>query len=322
MNCSHIRELPGWDTAATELAVGSSPAWNSPEHSPLAPTAGSETPLTEIGDNQGYRDYCENIQEEGGAFYQIGLDIFVVSGWDAQRKVSKASQSPTNNLIDFEFCTLLQSSWYHLQRSTIGVLQVNACQCPLSRPDNPCVHQRFLTDYGDEVFPFDTAMTSIGDNAVLFSRQELQEGVFLNHFSSPSSNTRSLAGRVIVTHTGEDTGIGQWVCAKDAINQGCPHIAKCRDLLQKLVQADPTAIDEGLIDGSSNIDYSVPRQRRGPLEQKSVSYLPILPPAWASLPSDPPLYQRAPALVNAPETLRLDSTSSCCCSESRLGNLY
>ncbi|KAK7059856.1 hypothetical protein R3P38DRAFT_3303589 [Favolaschia claudopus] len=260
-------EIPAWDSAAAELTTGSEPVWNSPER-PVQSV--DNEAAAEIGRDQGYPEYCESIQEEAGAFYQLRTDLFVVNGWDTQKKVSKAGRN----------------SWYHLQRSTIGDLLVTACQCPLSRPDNPCVHQQFLTDYGEEMFPFDATMVNSNEDntAVLFSRAELQEGVFLNHFSAPSSNSRSLAGRVIVAHTGEDIGSGDWLS-----------ILRCQILIPR----------------------AVPRQRRAPVEQKAVSYLPISPPSWAVLPSDPQLYERAPALEVAPETLCLDATSSCSCTYPR-----
>lgn len=89
----------------------------------------------------------------------------------------------------------------------------------------------------------------------MFSRQEIEEGLYLNHFSAPSPNSRSLNGRVIVEYTGDDTGGGRWLCGKDSNNPGCAHINKCRDMLQKLVLVDPTAKDSGIGDGCS-IDYS------------------------------------------------------------------
>ncbi|KAJ7787748.1 hypothetical protein B0H14DRAFT_2537253 [Mycena olivaceomarginata] len=261
--------------------MGSEPGWSSPERPP--PTL--ETDVPQDLHRAGYSEYCENIQDEGGALYQIGPDLFVVNGWDPQKKISKPS-------------------WHHLQRTTIGDSLVTVCQCPLSRPDETCVHQLFLLDYGEELFPSDaTFMNGSRDTeAVLFSRQELQEDVYLNHFSSTSPNSRSLAGRVIVEYTGDDTGSGQWVCAKDSGNHACSHINKSRNLLQKL--SDP---DQEI----------VPRGRRAASERGAVSYLPISPPLWATLESDPQFYERSPALENMPDPLRLTETSSCCCSEPR-----
>ncbi|KAF7354662.1 hypothetical protein MSAN_01379900 [Mycena sanguinolenta] len=54
-----------------------------------------------------------------------------------------------------------------------------------------------------------------------------------------------------------------------------------------------------------------------PLERQAVSYLPISPPPWASLSTDPQLYDRAPALERCPDALRLNDISTCCCSEPR-----
>jgi hypothetical protein len=129
------------------------------------------------------------------------------------------------------------------------------CQCPLSRPGGECVHQQFLRENGEELFPLDPNFSSQHADVVLFSRQELQEGLFLNHFSSPSPNSRSLSGRVIVAYTGDDSGSGQWLCTKDSTTKGCSHLSQCQDLLQKLVRVDPTATDDSVGDGSS-IDYA------------------------------------------------------------------
>ncbi|KAF7324245.1 hypothetical protein MSAN_02529500 [Mycena sanguinolenta] len=167
---------PTWDSAAEELLTGSDPTWNSPER----PSNHDSGDVNSAGSHLlGYLEYCENVQEDGGAFYQIGADLFVVNGWDAQKKISKPS-------------------WFHVQRSTIGEARV----------------VRFLSDYGEEFFPFDASFANRSDEAVLFSRQELEEGTFMNHFSSPSPNSRSLNGRVIVVHTGQDTGAVSGFTAK------------------------------------------------------------------------------------------------------------
>jgi hypothetical protein len=90
---------PDWDNASVGLDVGSEPVWNSPERPPQS----AETNLL-AGDacasGLGYSEYCDSIQEEGGAFYQIGTDLFVVNGWDPQKKISKVvfRQSPTYNI--------------------------------------------------------------------------------------------------------------------------------------------------------------------------------------------------------------------------------
>ncbi|KAJ7360713.1 hypothetical protein DFH08DRAFT_800158 [Mycena albidolilacea] len=219
---------------AKPASDSSDPSWNSPER----PSNNvEEIPASQDIRGLGYLEYCGNIQEEGGGGYQIGSDLFVVNGWDAKKKLSKPS-------------------WFHVQRSTIGDVDVVVCQCLLSRPDGECVHQQFLRENGEELFPLDPTFASRDADVVLFSCQELQEGLFLNHLSSPSPNSRSLSGQVIITYTWDNSGSGQWLCTKDSSTRGCSHLSQCRDLLQKLVRVDPTATDDSIDDGCS-IDYAV-----------------------------------------------------------------
>ncbi|KAJ7829971.1 hypothetical protein B0H14DRAFT_2593607 [Mycena olivaceomarginata] len=90
---------PDWDSASAGLDVGTEPVWDSLERLPQS----AETNLL-AGDARtsglGYSEYCDSIQEEGGAFYQIGTNFFVVNGWDPQKKISKvvSGQSPTYNI--------------------------------------------------------------------------------------------------------------------------------------------------------------------------------------------------------------------------------
>lgn len=50
-----------------------------------------------------------------------------------------------------------------------------------------------------------------------------------------------IGSRVVVTHDGDDSGSGSWVCSKDRV-KACPHTKKAQDYLQKLLQADPEAM--------------------------------------------------------------------------------
>ncbi|KAJ7229018.1 hypothetical protein GGX14DRAFT_346881 [Mycena pura] len=248
--------------------------------------------LTPGQDDDGYLAYCEFVQEDGGAFYQIGEELFVVNGWDTISKTSK-------------------STWHHLQRSTIGEAAVIVCRCPLAKPYKSCIHVRFLKEFGEELFPTDIPFTTdYTNNAALFFRQELEEGIYINHFSAPSPNSATLAGRVVVQYTGDDTGGGRWLCGKDSGASSCSHINCCRDMLQKLVQIDPSARDTGVGDG-------FPRGRRVARNHRSVSHLPIAPPPWAALDSDPILYPHPAPLRDVPEILELNATSTCCCTEPR-----
>jgi hypothetical protein len=148
-------QAPSWDSAGADLDMGSEPGWSSPERPPPS----SETDVPQDFHGAGYSEYCESIQDEGGALYQIAPDLFVVNGWDPQRKISKVGWLRHFSLHN---CLIVdtQASWHHLQRTTIGDTLVTVCQCPLSRPEEACVHQQFLLDYGEELFPSNTTFTN------------------------------------------------------------------------------------------------------------------------------------------------------------------
>ncbi|CAK5268016.1 unnamed protein product [Mycena citricolor] len=295
-----------WDTAADELAVGSEPVWNSP----VRPQAAreefrEEQDWGEVGAaSDGYAAFCEAILEDGGAFYQISEELFVVHGWDAHAWTLKVREDC--ELYAKVADKRVKTSWHHLQRSIIGANAVTVCLCPTARTslEHVCVHTRFLDDHGDEHFPVNVQGNGVGldsINAVLFLRQELEDNDSLNVFSCPSHNSRSLNGRVFVEYTGDDSGSGKWICSKDRGMASCFHTGHCRNLLQQLLSADPDAQDEDTQhDPSNRLDYAVVYGRRQIQVSHSVSCLPVLPPSWASLDADPKL----PGPFPTSETLR------------------
>jgi hypothetical protein len=78
-------QAPSWDSAGADLDMGSEPGWSSPEQPPPS----SETDVPQDFHGAGYSEYCESIQDEGGALYQIAPDLFVVNGWDPQGRYRK-----------------------------------------------------------------------------------------------------------------------------------------------------------------------------------------------------------------------------------------
>lgn len=82
-----MEDGPDWDMAAPELLTGSEPAWNSQDR--VIDESELDSVSDDLATDRGYSEFCEAIQEEGGAFYQIGAELFVVNGWDARGKTSK-----------------------------------------------------------------------------------------------------------------------------------------------------------------------------------------------------------------------------------------
>jgi hypothetical protein len=106
------------------------------------------------GDDRKYVDYVDSVLEEGtAAFFQIGMNMFVVNGWDTKTRRSKVSVSARCLTIRFNFD---QDTWYHVQRSMIGSEAVFVCTCPASSLDVICVHEYLLREYGLEIFPPDS----------------------------------------------------------------------------------------------------------------------------------------------------------------------
>ncbi|KAF8954934.1 hypothetical protein BDZ97DRAFT_1675508, partial [Flammula alnicola] len=107
-------------------------------------------------------------------------------------------------------------------------------------------------------------------------------------------------------HCGVDTGEGAWSCSKDPHAIGCGHIKVARNFLQQHLKGDIAAEDLNGKDGS--LQYSG--------APKAVSYVPLPPPVWARIESDPegpPL----PILHTPPEVIKLQQSSSCCCQTPR-----
>lgn len=108
----------------------------------------------------------------------------------------------------------------------------------------------------------------------------------------------------------------------------CGHIGQARHGLQKLVHADPTAKDER--EGEEQAELGelpppsifhvahipeVPRVRSAAAHHnRAISHLPVLPPLWAALPSDPKLYTWPAPIEAPPELLMLDESSLCICA--------
>lgn len=70
---------------------------------------------------------------------------------------------------------------------------------------------------------------------------DFENGTFTNLFSVSGSVGRQTGSRVIVTHQGDDLGMGSWHCSKDKWT-ACNHSKKAQDYLQKVLKGDPDAV--------------------------------------------------------------------------------
>ncbi|EDR02829.1 uncharacterized protein LACBIDRAFT_307932 [Laccaria bicolor S238N-H82] len=247
--------------------------------------------------------FVEEVFDEHLPFWQLTETFFVANGWDVR------ARKPT-------------ARWYHVQISGIGDELIVSCMCPASTSRSTglsasCFHIKFLLEYLEVKFPRSSQPYPLQDDSevILFSRERgSQEGIWINHFSIPSTdiNQTSLKARAVVQFDGDDEGTGSWACSKDS-GQRCPHIAAA----SKFMMPD-LGEDDRIEKASSDMNAQmIPRRRlrgKGP-----ISYLPIPPPLWARIPSDPdfPQCTKPVDICGPPPLIMLTSGGTCHCANPR-----
>lgn len=159
---------------------------------------------------------------------------------------------------------------------------------------------------------------------MLFSQRIVSAVAFESLFSVDSTSAAHLKGRAIVSHFGSTRSGGKWTCSKDRNSTTCYHIREAAKLLPEDFGdlLDTVEVPEALVTKdicslcAFSPHLSVNRAHeltaRGP--GTTVSYLPVLPPKWALLPSDEKLYDRCKPIRDGSEYIfRLDSESACLC---------
>jgi hypothetical protein len=66
----------------------------------------------------------------------------------------------------------------------------------------------------------------------IFSRQDWQGEIHINHFSVAAPNSVLVKHRVIVVHEGDDAGGGTWKCSKHSNMMTCGHIGQAQHYLE------------------------------------------------------------------------------------------
>ncbi|EAU92388.2 hypothetical protein CC1G_00607 [Coprinopsis cinerea okayama7 len=243
--------------------------------------------------------FVDAIHSYTAGFYHLHERLFVVQGWDVRR----------NQALD---------SWYHLEYLFISDAIHTVCTCPHGMEDEVlCIHRRFIESYdaGSLVQKGNESDTEIA-SAILFRQRAIPNSQATHSlFSVKSVSSASLKGRAIVSHKGSSPGSGIWRCSKDPGSQTCAHVnmalAQLTELYGELGEA---------VDGEHGVEVTDARQIEDLAHSNlvSISHEPILPPAWAVLPTDKSLYERPSPYRLPPSTpIKLDSKSSCPCAGTR-----
>ncbi|KAJ3560575.1 hypothetical protein NP233_g10745 [Leucocoprinus birnbaumii] len=241
-----------------------------------------------------FAEYVDAVNGACAGYDQIARNICVVQGWDVKR------------------CQTT-SHWYHLQFIDLnGVLKV-ACQCPI----NECLHKRYMREYYWEKFASNDMKYASEVPLALINCERIVGDMHKLVYSATTNSLSTPMNRALVTYEGLDSGEGKWTCSKDSRdlirkNGFCAHIKQSRKDFARRFGLEV----EDLIDGSSPNDEDPTVIRVS--DELAVSYLPILPPIWAELPTDATLYPRARPIRELQDRhlFRLASDSTCSCSTS------
>ncbi|KAJ7283899.1 hypothetical protein C8J57DRAFT_1054321 [Mycena rebaudengoi] len=234
-----------------------------------------------------YDDFLEGVGMGAIGLYRISKTLFVCEGWD----------STAGNTT---------GRWYHMQQLDLA-LDVFICMCP-SRPG--CFHEKFMQEEGTSAFPEGT-IEYAEDNmcqTILFYRELSSDAIDTTYLFSVATLHKPdlLKGRAIVTHRGDGKGSESWTCSREASHVfQCIHISAARKRLAEITGSS------GELDKDTQPDGKYPVPIRQAATGVSVSFLSILPPVWAGLPEDAPLYQRK--RFEMPEVIYLGKEARCSC---------
>ncbi|KAK7020287.1 hypothetical protein VNI00_017739 [Paramarasmius palmivorus] len=235
-----------------------------------------------------FEDYVLLVESGSLKFIRIARYIYVVQGWNARQR------EPTKH-------------FYHLESRNVGSKLELTCLCPDGDKNELCVHRLFYVEFRDERFRRDEDLWFREGKTVMFWRQMTgDEDVWLNRFSV-QSHGGGLKGRAIVTYEGLDNGQGTWRCARD--RSRCEHIGFARAFLREVLRISEEAEqewDDGDVGDTQGAEgYMLDDLSGGQHEERSVSYLPIMPPKWAQLPSDTVHYIRTNPNTEIPALIQL-----------------
>jgi hypothetical protein len=163
----------------------------------------------------------------------------------------------------------------------------------------------------------------------------MENGLFRNHFSIALPRQGIVKSRAIVLHEGDNRGLGVWQCSKkDDGARECQHIEQARRFLRArgytVEDTEDTTVmeddefaqqnNEGARKRSNGTykffseteDAEYPSLVSPPEPVIPVSYLSIMPPAWAALSTDKKLYERPRGTYWTEDNIfKLDSRASC-----------
>ncbi|KAK7019195.1 hypothetical protein VNI00_018153 [Paramarasmius palmivorus] len=245
---------------------------------------------------ESFATYVEMVDSGCAKFIRISRYVYIVQGWNLQ------DLEPTKH-------------FYHMEARNVGNKLWLTCLCPDGEKEKSCVHQLFYLEFRDERFRRDEDLWFSEGKTVMFWRQMTSNdgNVWLTRFSVQSYGG-ALKGRAVVSYEGFDNGEGTWHCSKD--RSRCQHITAASAYLKKVLNIrDDDWVTQELEDEER--PYAVDDVPGGREGETAVSFLPIMPPKWAMLPSDKIHYTRADPTGILPSVFCLESEKSTAACSTR-----
>ncbi|KAF6758653.1 hypothetical protein DFP72DRAFT_1032109 [Ephemerocybe angulata] len=241
--------------------------------------------------------YADAVANGVAGFRLLHGRLFVVQSWDIEKNQTK-------------------DVWHHLQYQIFGGKTSTGCSCPVATGGVLCIHQGYFMEANlAERYEGIVTTSDEAPAANLFYQRPLSTMAFLSLFSVESKSSSALKGRAIVSHTGTSRNGGEWKCSKDTNLSTCAHINEALPLLPE----EFGDLLEGMDLLEESISQDVCTMERGP--GTSVSYLPIHPPKWTRLTTDPVLYEEPPPLrdisVEQAKFYLQEGDSCCLCPNGR-----
>ncbi|KAK7016722.1 hypothetical protein VNI00_018856 [Paramarasmius palmivorus] len=247
-----------------------------------------------IAEDADFEAFIRMVESGCIGFKRIGRFLFVVQGWNQRKREA-------------------EDRWYHMECRDVGDTTKIECMCPEAKAQRGlCMHQEYFLEFRDT--HFDSGIESEiwrrdADVRLFWQEQlELDSEKLLMRFSVKGAN-EDLTGHAVVTYEGLESGWGQWQCTKD--RRDCVHIQRAKRFLGKVIGTE-------LGDEVEEEDGDAESLESEVVEERAVSFLPVLPPVWATLPTDTPIYTRTAGQA-MPVTLHLtvENSSSSCQHRSR-----
>ncbi|KAK7028890.1 hypothetical protein VNI00_014814 [Paramarasmius palmivorus] len=249
----------------------------------------------EVDADDTYQWFISLVAEGYVGFVRISRTLYMVQGFDLNRKEGT-------------------DAWYHFQARPRGTDVQLTCLCP--RGNQHCLHKRFYKEFQESRFgdgqEDSEEVSVVGDpQVVLFSRRVVgaeEERIRLCFSVEGDSGTEDARSRAIVTYEGNLSREGRWSCHKDA-HVNCSHKRKALALMVRDLQWEGDIDTAGSFEGM----YMVDDMNVGQSTERAVSYLPILPPEWAALPTDNILYSRPDPCREIEEVIHIGENSRSAC---------